>query len=207
MSNNVEVELRALISDERPLQKLYTARDHVGATVIRQNRFLIDYSTFLEGIAERTRDIRVRVTNGHCEIIAKEGAFGDTSRRESSIEVSAPLREVLTTMAYMGFRKGVAAIRVIERFSIDGIEFAIQEVRDYKNPSSVFRRFVEAEILTNDAGRDSAIKQIRSSFEKYGFREIPPDEWYEFIAFLNQNANGVFDFDRPNWDVIASLGL
>lgn len=60
MKSNIEVELRALIEDDGMLDKLIDARGDV--PVSRQNRFLIDYSTFLEGIDDRTRDIRARVT-------------------------------------------------------------------------------------------------------------------------------------------------
>src|SRR2546423_3571141 len=112
----VEVELRALVENDAALGALLSDRATAGVPVDRQNRFLIDYSTFLEGIGERKRDIRARVTNGVREIIVKIGAFGGKSRLESSVEVNATTQDLLTTMSYMGFTKGVAAIRVIERF-------------------------------------------------------------------------------------------
>lgn len=110
-------------------------------------------------------------------------------------------------MAYIGFRKGVAAIRVIERFELDGIEFALQEVRRFDDPDVVFRRFIEAEIVTSEADVTAATAQIRDALTKYGLQEIAKDDWKAFIKFLNNEANGVFDYDdTPNWDLLERLG-
>lgn len=207
MAENVEVELRALIESNDSLQGLMAEKSKQGVASKFQNRFLIDYSTFLEGVEHRTRDIRVRVTNGERELIAKVGAFGATSRLESAVTVTSSTRELLTTMAYAGFLKGVAAIRNIERFTLDGIEYAVQEVRPFDDPDSIYSRFIEAEVVTDEPNKQSAVDTVRAALNSYGLTEISEADWYAYIKHLNEHANGVFDFDgQPNWQVIEGLG-
>lgn len=204
---NIEVELRALIDDERALTALLKERDRLKVETVRQNRFLIDYSTYLEGVSQRTRDIRARVTNGRREIIVKVGALGATSRLESSVMVEVTTKELLTTMGLMGYTKGVAALRVIERFTIDDIEYAIQQVRKYEAPEVVFKTFVEAEIMADASSREAAEQRIATALAHFGLQPIAEEQWYEYIEMLNREANGVFDFEQPNWELVEKLGL
>lgn len=95
----------------------------------KQSRFVVDYSTFLEGIGERKSDIRLRVMNGKIELIVKKGKFGGFAREEASVFLDeSDLRNAFVFMALLGFKKGVTALRGIERYEADGVEFAIQDV-------------------------------------------------------------------------------
>ncbi len=80
-TNHIEVELRGPLP-EPAYQKIMQTLTSLGGVVKKQNRFLLDYSTFIEGIGERKLDVRVRKTNGKPEIIVKKGKFGGTSREE-----------------------------------------------------------------------------------------------------------------------------
>ena len=203
-SKNIEVELRALVETTK-LTQLWADCHQAGATVTEEYRLLIDFSTYLEGVANRTRDIRVRFTNGVGEIIAKEGDFAQSSRRESAVLISAPAEQILTTMAYMGFRRGVLAIRHNKRFSLNGIEYAVQEVRRFDNPSETYAVILEAEVMATSRDERAALTKIKRALERYELAPLTGPDWYDLINQLNLNANGVYDFDSTNWTEFRSL--
>src|SRR6266404_5944073 len=117
MSNkNIEVELRGPLN-EIAYENLISVLNEKGILIKKQNRFLLDYSTFLEGIGERKLDVRVRITNGKVEIIVKKGKFGGTSREEVSIFPEGESFETtLKLMSLLGYNKAVACDRRIIRY-------------------------------------------------------------------------------------------
>ena len=88
MKNDIEVEVRGLLStDEYQNAKAILAEK--GTFKETKERVFIDYSAFLpgEGIRDRSKDIRIRVTNGIPEITVKLGAWGGSeSRKELSFK-------------------------------------------------------------------------------------------------------------------------
>lgn len=155
-NRNIEVELRGPL-DESSYKNLLKYLETNGKLVAKQSRFIVDYSTFLEGVGERKSDIRVRITNGRIELIVKKDKFGGHLREEASVFVEGnDTRKALSFMALLGYKKGVAADRGIVRHLIDGIEIAIQDVRIYGKPSKVHSRFFEAEIMADKNGEERA---------------------------------------------------
>jgi len=205
---NIEIEIRGPLDDESH-KKLLNYIDKNGRHLKKQSRFLVDYSTFLEGIGERKSDIRLRVTNGRIELIVKKGKFGASAREEASVFVEgSDLKNAFSFMALLGFKKGVAAIRGIERYDIDGIEIAIQDVIRYGKKDELHSRFYEAEIMTSNADAEEGKNRIISLLDKIGLRKFGEDDWNEYIAKLNKEANGVYDYDKDNVDSLKSmLGL
>ncbi len=215
-SDEYEVELRAIVP-ESEISKLRRYCEEHGEFVVTDNRFFVDYSTFLESVESRESDIRVRTTNGRREIILKKGGLGDSGRLENSlfIESGTSLQQVLSAMAIMGFKKGVAGIRTVHRYTLHHvaaqsdhgkIEVAIQEVRYYSNPDKTHSCFVEIEIMTSKAGQATAEQAVRQIFDELRLRPLSADETYAYIHKLNDEANGIFDFAEPNWDLIAQIG-
>lgn len=80
-NKNIEVELRGPL-DEISHKKLLQYLETNGKLADRQSRFLIDYSTFLEGIGGRKSDIRLRVTNGRVELIVKGASSEATCEKK-----------------------------------------------------------------------------------------------------------------------------
>lgn len=207
MSKTIEVELRGPLN-ETDYKSFITFLDTKGNLTKKQNRFLLDYSTFLEGIGDRKLDVRVRRTNGKVEIIVKKGKFGGTSREEVSIFPEGnSFESSLKLMSLLGYSKGVACIRKISRYNIEGIEFAIQDVVDFVS-GKLHSRFFEAEIMCDtDSEKEIAINKIRSFLSNLSLREFTEEEWNEYVFRMNQEANGVFDFQTDSIEKVIELGL
>lgn len=202
---NIEVELRGPL-DEISYNKLLQYLNKNGQLVGKQSRFLVDYSTFLEGVGERRSDIRLRVTNGRVELIVKKGKFGGHSREEASVFVEGnDLGKALSFMALLGYKKGVAADRGISRYLIDGIEIAIQDVRTYGKPGKIHSRFFEAEIMADIDSEEKAKNKIKDFLAGKGLKIFEENEWYDYIKILNREANGVFEFGKDDIGLVLDL--
>jgi adenylate cyclase class IV len=202
----IEVELRGPI-EEAAYQRLLNHASKEGVAVRRENRLLIDYSTFIEGIGERTLDVRARITNGAPEIIVKKGRFGGSAREEVAVPIrSATLESAVRLLAMIGYEKGVACDRGISRFSLNGIEFAIQDVRIFGEPTRVHSRFFEAEIVTTPEGKDGAEAKVRATLDELGLKSFGEVEWYAYVETMNREANGVFDASLDDVSKLAQYG-
>lgn len=191
-----EVELRGPLTEAQASGLLEHFVEHA-VTLSVEDRFLVDYSTLIEGIGERVLDVRIRSTNRQPELVVKKGQFGGTSRTEAAARVlPGDFDGLVLAMALLGYGKGVAADRGIRRFKDGGIEFAIQDVRIYGEPGRIHSRFFEAEILlTDDSGVEQAEKQLRQSLADLGLTTFSVEEWNEYVATMNREANGLFDID------------
>lgn len=206
MQKNIEVELRGPLTEES-YKKLLTYLEAKGKLVKKENRFLIDYSTFLEGIGERKSDIRTRITNGKVELIVKKGKFGGMSREEASVFVeNNDLDRALHFMSLLGYKKGVAADRGIVRYQIGEIEIAIQDVRTYGVENKIHSRFFEAEIMSTESEKEMAEMKIKKFLGELGLSFFQEAEWISYVQKMNKEANGVFDYEKDSVDKIRELG-
>lgn len=191
MKKNIEVELRGPL-DDRSYKKLKSFLKKNGKLEKKQKRLLIDYSTFIEGIGERKLDVRTRITNGKVELIVKRGKFGGKSREEASIFVeNSDIESALLLMNMLGYSKGVAADRRIERYRIKNIEIAIQDVVYFGN-NKVHSRFFEAEMMSDEKGKANAEEKVKKLLSEMDLSVFEEKEWYEYIKKLNSEANEVF---------------
>ncbi len=205
VSKNIEVELRGPLVEE-DYQKLSEMLKTKGKLIKSQHRLLLDYSTFLEGIGERTLDIRVRVTDGKVEIVVKKGKFGGTSREEASLfPEDNNIENTLKIMHLLGYSKAVACDRRIQRYMIEDMEIAIQDVMDFSQPGSIHSRFFEAEIMTNENGRAGAVIKIKNFLLEHELKTYSEIEWNECVAKMNKEANGIFDYDTDDIESITAL--
>ena len=205
--NTIEVELRGPLEEENYL-KLIDKLKSVANSITIENRFLIDYSTFIEGIGDRKLDVRVRSTNGKVELVVKKGKFGGTHREEASVFVEGgDIERAIKVMALLGYKKGVACDRGIKRYKVGNIEIAIQEARIYgSKEKNLHSRFFEAEIECSDEAKDNAIHEIRTFLEKLQLVTFTEDQWNSYVLTLNNQANGIFDFDYDDIESIRHMG-
>lgn len=205
MEKNIEVELRGPL-DEKAYNKFIEYLNKKGEFIDEQNRFLVDYSTFLEGVSGRKSDIRTRVTNGKVELIVKKGKFGGHSREEVSVFIEGGnLKNALAFMASLGYKNGITAYKGIKKYVINGIEITIHEMKKCKNPKEIHSRFYEAEIMANDESKNEAIAKIQKFLQELGLSVFEEEAWYTYVRKLNDEANGVFDFEKDNIDDIINL--
>lgn len=202
---NHEVELRALIT-KSDFSRISQYANKEGKELGKVRRFLVDYSTYLESVRERKKDIRVRSTNGRREIIVKIGGLASEGRREESVAVAGSMRDLLTVMAMMGFTKGTAALKNIYSFQFEEIELSLHEILIFEKPSVPNSYFLEVEILTDATHEASAILRLKEFLKQLHLAQVSEEEWYQYIEQINKDANGVFEYGKTNLDTVDSLG-
>lgn len=200
MQKNIEVEMRGSLTDSKFLvikQKL----DKLGSFVQNKKRVLIDYSTLLpeEGVRDRTRDIRIRNTNGSSEIIVKVGGWGGSEQRqELSVPTTASFDDLAQTMRFLGYERGMLCVRNTLVYEYKEVEFALVEVPGHSY-------YFEAEIVVTDDSRvESARDKITEILSEFELETFSDEAFYQYIETLNKEANEVFDATAANSDFFES---
>ncbi|MBQ2660132.1 hypothetical protein IJF86_01825 [Candidatus Saccharibacteria bacterium] len=186
---NIEVEVSGPLTAEKNAELDAFFREN-GKKTNTKHRVLIDYSTFLgDGVRNREKDIRLRVTNGNPEIIVKLGAWNSNNhRKELSVFTEAGSFDRLVQIyAALGYEKGMLCERITQVYEYEGIEFALVEV-----PGHSFH--FEAEIMSNESEVASAKKHIETICEKLELKIFTDEEYISYIEKLNAEANEVFEF-------------
>ncbi len=190
MDKTFEVELRGPVSQESYGQ-LKTLLDEQGVLLQTRSRILIDYSTFLpnEGIKERQRDIRLRITNGKPEIIIKTGSWGGSDQRKelSVFAEEGSFDRLVQAFHVLGYDKGVLCVRNSLLYKYKEVEFALVEVPGHSY-------YFEAEKMSDEAGKDAATQEIADLCKTLGLTLFSDQTFFEYIDTLNREANEVFDF-------------
>ncbi len=188
-AKDIEVEIRGPLTKDG-FDKLDTFLQKEGVFKQKKERVLIDYSS---GMENRTKDIRIRETNGVPEIVLKLGSWGGTeSREEISIKTeSGKFESLVKVFGELGYEKGVFCVRNSIVYDYKGIEFALVEV-----PNHSF--YFEAEILSTREGSKDAENEIKKICEELGLNIFLKDDFFEYINTLNKEAN--IDFDYKNFE-------
>lgn len=190
MSTVTEVELRGPI-EAGDREKLLEFLRENAAFKQRKERVLIDYSVYLpdQGIKDRTKDIRLRTTNGASEIIIKTGAWGgEDVRQEYSVKTEASFDLLTQTFCLLGYCEGVLCVRKTDVFDYAGIELAVVEVPDH---SYYFE--AEIEIQSDEMTVDEARQKIKAVLSELKLTTFSDESYYTYIETLNKEANTHFD--------------
>ncbi len=192
MKKDIEVEVRGLLTKEQyeNLNKILQEKSKLKE---EKYRILLDYSTFLpnEGIENRTKDIRVRVTNGIPEIVVKLGAWGGSeSRKELSFKgQKGSFDSLVEIFGQLGFEKAMLCERRTKAYDYKGIEFALVEVPNHSY-------YFEAEKMAHSENDFEQIEQeIRQVCEEFGLSILTKSEFFQYIEKINKEANEIFNFD------------
>lgn len=186
---NIEVELSGPLSINES-EKLLKFLDKNGIKKTTKHRVLIDYSTFLgDGLKNRKKDIRLRITNGNPEIIVKLGDWSGTSQRKefSVFTEIGSFDRLVQIFAALGYEKGMLCERTTRVYDYDGIEFAIVET-----PNHAFH--FEAEIMSSENELQKSRLRIENTCSKLGLKIFSSEEYLAYIETLNNEVNEVFDF-------------
>lgn len=189
MTKNIEVESTGPLSKEKFLE-LTNFFDKNGKKTNVKHRIIIDYSTFLgDGLKNRKKDIRLRITNGQPEIIVKLGEWNSSNHRKelSVFTETGSFDRLVQIYAALGYTKGMLCERTTQVYEYDGIEFALVEV-----PNHSFH--FEAEIMSNEQNIASSKEHIKNTCGKLGLKIFSDKEYIEYIETLNKEANEIFDF-------------
>lgn len=185
-NKNIEVEVRGPLSEDE-FKKLNAFFSANAVFKEKKERVLIDYST---GMEARTKDIRIRETNGIPEIVLKLGNWGGSENREEiSIKTEPGKFEALVrTFGELGFLKGVLCIRNSMVYDFQEIEFALVEVPGHSY-------FFEAEILSDAQSVIEAESKIKKTCSELNLRTFSKDDFFKYVATLNNEANIAFDYN------------
>lgn len=188
---NIEVELRGILSKDKYLE-LISFFEKQGQYLEDKNRMILDYSSFLkeEGIENRTKDIRLRITNGIPEIIVKLGKWGGSdNRKELSVFTNlGDFDKLVQIFAALGFEKAMLCQRKSKIYMYKGIEFTLVEM-----PKDTYG--FEAEKLIEEKDNfDKATKDIKSICDELGIEELADQSFYDYIKYLNEEVNEIFEF-------------
>ncbi|HLC57478.1 MAG TPA: hypothetical protein VJH95_02820 [Candidatus Nanoarchaeia archaeon] len=197
MAKNIEVELRGLLSKSK-YDYLVGFFEKSGKFREFKERAVIDYSTFRPGeeITNRTRDIRLRVTNRIPEIIVKIGKFGGMEqRREISVKTNiGDFDKLVCIFGIIGLTKGMLCFRKSRVYDYKGIEFALVEVPGHSY-------YFEAEKMVHStASKEKARKEIEKICKSLGLKLFDEKGFFEYIDKLNKEANEVFEFKNHKED-------
>ena len=191
MTKNIEVEYSGPLTSKQAKDLMTFFNEH-GEKVATKHRVLIDYSTFLgDGLKNRKKDIRLRITNGNPEIIVKLGDWtSSNNRKELSVFTEAGSFDTLVQIyAALGYTKGMLCERITEAYNDDGIEFAIVAI-----PGNSYH--FEAEVMADEDNVAAAKAHIQEVCEKLDLKIFTDEEYIAYIETLNKEANEVFDFEN-----------
>jgi len=191
-SESIEVEVRGLMAKAK-LAMVEKFLKINGQFLESRKRILIDYSLFLPdgGVRNRSKDIRIRSTNGQSEIIVKIGRWGENENREEiSVKVNEKFDNLAKLFHTLGFSRGALAVRNSTIYKYDGIEFALVEVPDHSY-------YFEAEqIVHNNNEVADTLNKINQLCKKLKLTPFNNDGFMEYIEELNSEANIIFDYTK-----------
>lgn len=187
---HIEVEQRGPLSTD-DYRRLDTFLKEHGTFKEHKNRIVVDYAESFtpESVSSRTKDIRLRVTNGVPEIIVKIGNWGGSEQRRelSALSPNTPFDVLVEIFAALGVTKGILYERKSTVYDYGDIEFALIEVPGHSY-------FFEAEMIAHsDADAKAAETKIHETCRELGITPFTRDEFFTYIDKLNQESNEEFD--------------
>lgn len=193
MNKNIEVETRGQLS-KADYDRLKKYLETNGMFVEKKERILIDYSTLNEndGMEKRTKDVRLRVTNGIPEIIIKIGKWGaDEARKEISIKAaSGTFDDLVEVFAHLGWKRGVLCVRNSLVYNYKDIEFALVEVPGHSY-------YFEAEMMIEKAeSKITAVNHIKDICAELKLKTFTQKDFFDYLEILNTKVNEIFDYDQ-----------
>ena len=191
MQQTFEVEVRGPLAEQQPAHIEEYLKKH-GTFIGEKKRVLIDYSFFLkgEGIAERTRDIRLRATNGVPEIIVKLGAWGGMDSKEelSVLTTKGRFDTLVKIFATLGYTRGMLCVRNSRVYTYRATEFAIVEVPDHSY-------YYETEkIVPTILDVPRTHEEIRQLCKEMGLSIFSNEDYFAYVEKLNKDVRVIFDF-------------
>ena len=181
--NNFEVEITGPLDQE----ELLKVRGWLAGWKYEGcfDRYLINFTT--EEMRKNRLDVRARITNGAPELVIKHGEWGSGKRLESVVQCkTGQFLPLVNALLALGFNVGVGARRISERYTKDGMEFAVIEVKDYCY-------FYEAELMVSQAEQDDAMERLKAWAASKELQVFNKDEYLSFIEDLDANANDLLD--------------
>ena len=192
---NLEVEIRGPLTKQKFIQmKQYLSQK--AKFIKNYKRLSLMYFSKkipknVNQIKNEKIDLRIRITDGHPELMLKYGNWsGSDIREESAINIQKnQLRIAIKVLKYLGWHIVVAYGTVSYIYFYKNIEFKLVEIKDYGF-------FYEAEILTNKMNTEKAMKNIQHVINTMGLKEFKTGEFEKQCNDINNQPKFQFNFMR-----------
>ena len=183
----IEVEIRGKLNKEQ-FEKLKAILAREGKFIKHTDRemfLLYDYPGYDPDPMTRRVDIRLRNTNGACEIMMKEKmSANNEARKETSLKLKdSDLEKAKVIAKGFGCKKALKMQRSTDIYEYNGIEWSlVQTPKDYF--------YYEAERTATDEGEIPKIQtDLVQKAKSLDLKVFNPDEMKEFIYFLDKEVN------------------
>ncbi len=183
----IEVEIRGRLNDKQ-FDELTALLEKEGELVEFQDREMIllrGYPGYSEDPTARDVDVRLRNTNGSCEIMVKhKSGEHNVARKEMSLPLGcSDLESAKEAVAALGYRDGIWMHRKKKVFRYSGIEWSVVDV-----PEGM--RYFEAEQETGDPAQAKDVElHLIEEAQKLGLSAMGPQEMRDFIYELDAKVN------------------
>lgn len=183
----IEVEIRGRLTDEQ-FDTLTTLLKRDGEHVQSQDREMIllrGYPGYSKDPTARDVDIRLRNTNGSCEIMLKrKSSANNVARHELSLPITgSTLDDAKEVLSALGYADGIWMHRKKEVYSYRGIEWSVVDV-----PEGM--RYFEAEQETAVPEEAETVRlHLEEEAKMLGLQALGPQEMREFIYELDRKVN------------------
>lgn len=183
----IEVEIRGTLTDEE-YETLSSFLKKEGELVESQEREMIllrGYDGYSPNPNERDVDIRLRNTNGVCEIMVKRKTSDhNVARHEASLPLGCTdLEPAKEAMKALGYSEGLWMHRKKDVYRYKNIEWSIVDV-----PEGL--RYFEAEQEVHDPSEAEAVHLLLTKeAEALGLKGMGPEEMRDFISKLDSKVN------------------
>lgn len=188
MDKVIEVEIRGRLNDAE-YEKLKTFLVEHGQHIESHERemFLLrDYPGYSHEFVGRETDIRLRNTNGMCEIMLKNKV--GNAREEVALQLKdSDLEKAKSIVKALGCSTAVWMHRMKEVYEYEGIEWSVVIA-----PNNI--RYYEAEIAVTTAAEVTAAQaKLEEAASKLGLNVLDDGGTSDLIHQLDTEANKVVD--------------
>ncbi|HEY9582761.1 MAG TPA: CYTH domain-containing protein [Candidatus Paceibacterota bacterium] len=185
LEKTIEVELRGILTEVSYVKlKIFLEQNGKHMKSFNREMYLFrDYPSYSEDFVGRKLDIRLRNTDGDCEIMLKEDIGG--AREEVSLKlVDHDLNKVKRIMKGLGIKEAIWMQRNKEIYEYKGIHFDLTRCP----PSDIL--YFEAEMnVSNVSEVQGATNKITSVAKEIGLEVLSDEETRVLIDDLDRKAN------------------
>jgi predicted adenylyl cyclase CyaB len=188
----VEVEIRGRLTQEDfdRLKALLSKEGVHKESHTREMIRLYDYPGFAEDPVAREVDIRLRDTDGRCEIMVKHKASeNNVARSELSLKLAdSNLDTAKAVLKSLGYAKGLWMHRKKDIYVYRDVEWSLVEA-----PKGYLYYEAEKEV-ESAAYAAEAEKELEAEAAKLNLPILSPDEYRVLIHELTENVNKVIEW-------------
>lgn len=192
----IEVEIRGNLSQEQ-FKKLKSFFEKNGMYLGHQDRemyLLKNYPGYSHDFVTRTTDIRLRSTNGSCEImLKKKSGENTTSRKEYSLSLKdSDLTTAKEIAKGFGCDGGLYMHRISDIYEYQGIQWLLERAPN-ENGNDIL--FYEAEIeVATEVEITDAHKKLETEAQELGLEVLDDNGMRALIEKLDTEVNVWVEF-------------